>query len=614
MAHASTIGRRARLPLPRRGPRRVLPALAALCLALAVAACERGDDTAALLALSRAGRLGGLTIQVREPLRAPRGATVTLTLAITSDLKGRLLEADDDGTAQPGGLLGLVAPLAELRAEDPALLLLDAGDTLAGWPLWRQDPADGRAGAAPHPVLRLMQRLGYDAMALGNQDFTAGRAALAAWRAQAGFPWLAANLLRTDGGTLLPPYAVLERHGVRIAVLGLTTPGAGIWADPPALEGLAFDDVPATVRRWLPVLRRVEQADVVLALLHSGTDGDYDREAALRQGGPLPDAAGLVADTEAGLDLVVSGHAHRLAPTAPRDGRSDFLVPVVQPGAYGRALSVVRITLAEQAGRWHLRGLRRDVAWARPVAPGALVPQSRRALAALRVFSAQPTAVRLRRVPSRKAFHACAAALNHAAVLRLETGLAPGSGQPPNARAGGPDAAAPVAYSLLPGLWRFDADAFPAPGAVLRRGHLLRWMSYDDTLVLLRLVARQMALLLEPWALYGRDARVRYGQVLFPGGLTPHIAPGGVEVLSLDDAATGAPLHPGPRYPVWLTAHHRNGGGGLAAMALVHPSQEVRRDPRLLRDLVFDLLAHPPGPLPPPCARFLASAPRVQDA
>ena len=126
--------------------------------------------------------------------------------------------------------------------------------------LGRHDPGLARAGArlrrpggdASDPIVRAMNLVGYDAMAVGNHEFDFGLERLERSRREARFPWLSANTSDADGEPALPPYAVLEVGGVRVGILGLVTPHVAQLGEPAPDRG-------AAVRR----LRRGGRADYV---------------------------------------------------------------------------------------------------------------------------------------------------------------------------------------------------------------------------------------------------------------------------------------------------------------------------------------------------------------
>ena len=85
-----------------------------------------------------------------------------------------------------------------------------------------------------------MNRIGYDAMVVGNHDFNFGPQSLSAARGVARFPWLSAN---TVTGAALPPFApylLKTVAGVKVAVIGITTAAIPQWEKPENIRGLSW--------------------------------------------------------------------------------------------------------------------------------------------------------------------------------------------------------------------------------------------------------------------------------------------------------------------------------------------------------------------------------------
>jgi 2',3'-cyclic-nucleotide 2'-phosphodiesterase (5'-nucleotidase family) len=274
-----------------------------------------------------------------------RLSAVTLTILHTSDLHGHVHPHDALADADLGeGLARVATAVAAVRAEGGAVLLIDSGDTIQGAPE-QALVFTGRAGGGADPIIGAMNRVGYDAMAIGNHEFDFGRERLEASRREARFPWLSANTLGTDGEPAYPPYIVKEIAGVRVGILGLVTPHVANWESPALLGGLRFGDSVEAARKWVPVLRGKERCDLVIVLAHEGFERDP------RTGKERPDSgenqAYAVATEVEGIDLLLSGHAHVVIPPT-RLGKTW----VSQPGRFGNSLTRFDVTLERAAGGW----------------------------------------------------------------------------------------------------------------------------------------------------------------------------------------------------------------------------------------------------------------------
>ncbi len=251
-----------------------------------------------------------------------------ITLLFTADLHGRVGPVDPvTGAPFPGGIARAATLLADAKRRSPDAIYLDLGDLVQGTPMATLHARE-RPGT-PHPMVRILDRLGCRAMVVGNHDFNFGLPFLEAMRQAAGFPVLGANVLGPAGKPYLDPYVGFRRGGRRVAILGITSPQVPRWEEPWNFEGLTFRDAVETVRAWVPRLRAKYDAIVVAA--HMGWEGVTD-------GGledPVPpenDVARLVDEVE-GLDAVLMGHTHRFD---ERRGATGTLA--VQAGWGGLAL------------------------------------------------------------------------------------------------------------------------------------------------------------------------------------------------------------------------------------------------------------------------------------
>ena len=222
---------------------------------------------------------------------------------------------------------------------------LDAGDEMQGTPVSNFN--FGR------PAIAALNALGIDAAAIGNHEFDWTVDTLRARVAEAHYHFLAANI-KGAAGTARPdwaePFTVIERGGVRVAVIGLALPATPQTTSPRNVQGLAFGDGAQAVRRVLPQARAA--GDYVIVVAHVGAFCDGDGSA-----GPLGPAAchGEIIDLARGLDsgsvdLIVSGHTHSLINTVVNG------IPIVQARSSGAGVAVVDFVRVSGAG-----GARREV-------------------------------------------------------------------------------------------------------------------------------------------------------------------------------------------------------------------------------------------------------------
>jgi len=199
-------------------------------------------------------------------------------------------------------------------------------------------------------MMLAMNELHYDAMTVGNHEYNFGLQVLEKARSEAQFPWLSANTYNagTDE-THYKPYIVKEIGGVRVGVLGLTTPGIPNWENAPNYAGLEFRDPLSEAKKWVPVLREKERADVVVIAMHMGVEEDL-RTGELNPGQVANENEGVsIARQVPGVDLIFMGHTHREISSLYING-----VLLTQANYWGRHLSRADVYLENDGSKWRI--------------------------------------------------------------------------------------------------------------------------------------------------------------------------------------------------------------------------------------------------------------------
>ncbi|MGW5865446.1 bifunctional metallophosphatase/5'-nucleotidase [Streptomyces sp. NPDC055239] len=298
---------------------------------------------------------------------AKRKKRYSFTVMGTTDLHGNVFNWDyftdkefDDKDHNDVGLAKISTLVNEIREERGRrnTLLIDAGDTIQGTQLSyyyaKIDPITAKRGPV-HPMAQAMNRIGYDAAALGNHEFNYGIPVLRKFEEQCEFPLLGANAL--DAKTqrpAFPPYfmkRVRTPHGrdVKVAVLGLTNPGIAIWDKVNVQGKMTFPGLEEQAAKWVPKLRSMG-ADVVIVSAHSGSSGTSS------YGDQLPyieNAAGLVAEQVPGIDAILVGHAHTEIPEYfVENKKTGKKVVLSEPLKWGQRLTLFDFDLVWEKGRW----------------------------------------------------------------------------------------------------------------------------------------------------------------------------------------------------------------------------------------------------------------------
>jgi 2',3'-cyclic-nucleotide 2'-phosphodiesterase/3'-nucleotidase len=200
-------------------------------------------------------------------------------------------------------------------------------------------------------MMGAMNLLGYDAMTVGNHEFNAGLANLARTRQDARFPWISLNttvdttLARGGAEREFAGYIVKTVGGVKVAVIGITTPLIPLWERAENLGAYRFAEPIEAVRSAVARLRREERPDVIVVAAHSGLGRN------LETGTPEEPAENVVyqlAEQVPDLDAIVFGHSHQQL-----EGLLVGKVLLVQPKNWGASLARVDFTLQRRtAGGW----------------------------------------------------------------------------------------------------------------------------------------------------------------------------------------------------------------------------------------------------------------------
>ncbi|MBL8214961.1 MAG: 5'-nucleotidase C-terminal domain-containing protein [Bryobacterales bacterium] len=287
---------------------------------------------------------------------------VEIGLLVTTDLHGYLYPHDYfTGRPADRGLAKIATLIRQERARTPNVLLVDCGDTIQGSPLegvhqhWMRTgklpagmKAEGRPPAAD-PMMAAMSRLGFDAMAVGNHEYNFGFRNFEAARKDANFPWISANTQVSGGIRPLAAYIVKTVGGVKVAIIGLTTPAVPTWEKPEHIRGIRFTDGVAAVESALAELKAKHKPDVVVVAAHAGLDRDL-RTGAVREGETgFENMVWQVANKVPGVDAIVFGHTHQQLEQATVNG-----VLLHQPKNWGISLGRVDFALERESGggRW----------------------------------------------------------------------------------------------------------------------------------------------------------------------------------------------------------------------------------------------------------------------
>lgn len=276
-----------------------------------------------------------------EPL-AP-GESINLAILNTTDLHGRVLGWNyylDE--PEPEFSMAKAATIVDsLRQIYPNNLLLDAGDWLQGNPFAEFYARVDQRGSH-YALLRAADIMNYDAMVLGNHEFNYGIDYLNSQLKMTNTPVIGANIYKHGTkNPAYPPYIITNKGGVKVAVIGLTTPGSAVW-DRPRVEGkLDFKDGVKVAKRFVDEVYK-KGAEVVIILAHTAFDGSssYSREDLGRE-----NFGQAIADEVDGIHAMILGHRHREVTELYQGVNENYDIPVIEAGRWGSHVGFVDLKI-----------------------------------------------------------------------------------------------------------------------------------------------------------------------------------------------------------------------------------------------------------------------------
>ena len=224
---------------------------------------------------------------------------ISFSIIHTTDLHGHLLPAYDyEGNEDVGGFLRCATLIRELRAKIKHSHLVDCGDLIQGGA--ESFASGGRL------MLRALEAMKYDAWVIGNHEFDWGIENLKKLHDETTSTMLAANMyVRPTFKNPLPkvkPYIIKEVEGVRVAYIGLTTPGIPAWSRPYLLGPMLFRSSVDALKEIMPKIRE-RKPDVLVLLLHQGYKAYGDDHA---------NQVKAIAKSFPEFDVIIGGHTHRV--------------------------------------------------------------------------------------------------------------------------------------------------------------------------------------------------------------------------------------------------------------------------------------------------------------
>jgi 2',3'-cyclic-nucleotide 2'-phosphodiesterase/3'-nucleotidase len=260
---------------------------------------------------------------------------VNITILGTSDLHGTFVPWDysTDTENLAGSLSQIATQVHKVRAQQPNVILVDAGDTIQG------NFVETFKNDKTSPMILGFNAMDYDVWVMGNHEFDFGLKALSTPLNQFKGTALAGNIVWDSGKPYLPAYKIVERQGVKIGIIGMDTPMTAEFAKgTDRIDGLTFTDPVQAVKK---VIQQIHgQVDAIVLVAHMGIDNENQRPGT---------GVGDIARANPELAAIVAGHMHVKVDKEVING-----VIVTEPDKYGRALSRIDLQFEQQNGKYVL--------------------------------------------------------------------------------------------------------------------------------------------------------------------------------------------------------------------------------------------------------------------
>lgn len=261
-----------------------------------------------------------------------------LDIYFTSDIHGRYFDSLYVGENTKTSLLAVSEAIKEIRAEKGAenVILLDAGDCLQGdnASYYFNYVETGRK----HIYARMAEYMGYDAVCVGNHDVETGHAVYDRINKTMKIPFLGGNAIREDNGKrYFDNCVILNRGGLKVAVLGYSNAAIKTWLSPEIWSGMRFESLMDCIQADVDAVKAKSKPQVVIVAVHSGT-GPGDGSSLESQG------RDLLYSLE-GVDFLLCAHDHR-----PYVEQNDDLW-MIDSGSHCRNLGHGEITVTVKDGQ-----------------------------------------------------------------------------------------------------------------------------------------------------------------------------------------------------------------------------------------------------------------------
>lgn len=266
--------------------------------------------------------------------------TTPLTVLTFNDFHGRLSNASPNTTAW----VGTIEEQRALAGDDNTVLV-SGGDSV-GASLFASFAQNDE------PTIELLNAMDVTASSVGNHEFDQGWPDLRDRIAPGvNFPYLVSNVIdNTTGKTILPAYDVVERHGLRIGIIGGVTQELASLVSPAGLTGITVKPLVPAVNSVIADLKDGNpangEADVIIITVHEGAP--VGTNSLVQNVAASPAFADIVNTLDPRAQVVVNAHTHQAYAYQAPNGTGTR--PIVSAGSYASNVGRVQLTLDATTG------------------------------------------------------------------------------------------------------------------------------------------------------------------------------------------------------------------------------------------------------------------------
>jgi 5'-nucleotidase len=221
-------------------------------------------------------------------------AGTPLVLLHTNDTHSQLepYGSDDRYNAGKAGIVRREALIRGVRSQEPNVLVVDAGDFVQGTPYFNLFHGEAE--------ISLMNKLGLDAVTLGNHEFDNGIPFLVGMLKKAKFPIVCTNyeVSGTPLKKIVHPWLIVRKGKLRIGIVSTNIRPDGLISEG-NFKGISYLPPYETAEATAAWLKKAKKCNLVVCLSHLGFDNKGER----------PDDIRLAAYSK-NINVIIGGHTH----------------------------------------------------------------------------------------------------------------------------------------------------------------------------------------------------------------------------------------------------------------------------------------------------------------